>query len=164
VFKLEDEEKAAVTLWDGDQHALIKSGPESPACIEARPASYADSVEGSKQITQALDRASKEHKHVLLQFGADGSGASRRLEKLFHANKKISQELETNYVVVKIDMNNKHNQELDGNYGQPTRLGLPALVILAADGKPVTPLDTGRVKDQSPEKVLSFLKAWSPTK
>jgi hypothetical protein len=164
VFRLEDEEKAAVTLWDGDQQGLIKSGPESPACTEARPASYADSVEGSKQITQALDRASKEHKHVLLQFGADGSGASRRLEKLFNANKKIAQELETNYVVVKIDMNNKHNQELDAKYGQPTRLGLPALVILAADGKPVTPLDTGRVKDQSPEKVLSFLKAWSPTK
>jgi hypothetical protein len=40
-----------------------------------------------------------------------------------------------------------HNAKIDEKYGIPTRLGLPALVVLDSDGKQLTSKDTSELQD-----------------
>src|SRR5437773_10585171 len=133
----------------------------------ARPKIYDESADGSKQISGALVLAKKEGKQVLLQFGANWCGWCHKLHKLFDTDKEIAEKLKSNYVVVMIDVNEGHNKDTDTKYGHATRFGLPVIVILDADGKQLTTKNTGELEEgdhHSPEKVMAFLKEWSPKK
>jgi thiol:disulfide interchange protein len=125
---------------------------------------YDEAAEGSKQIADALAVAKKEHKQVLLQFGANWCVWCHRLHKLFGSDQGVAAALKRDYVVVLIDVNKGHNKDTDAKYGEPTKLGLPVLVVLDADGKRVTTQETGSLEEgdhHSPEKVMAFLKKWS---
>ena len=131
----------------------------------ARPKLYDESLDGSKQIADALNIAKKEHKRVLLQFGANWCGWCHLLHNLFEADKAINESLKANYVVVLIDVNEGHNKDVDARYGNPIRFGLPVIVILASDGKQLTTKNTEELeqgKQHDPAKVLAFLKEWAP--
>lgn len=146
----------------------------APGCIQAedtskvaRPAIYDESADGSKQIADALVLAKKEGKQVLLQFGANWCGWCHKLHTLFATDTAIAEELKAHYVVVLIDVNEDHNQKVDEAYGNPIRNGLPVIVILDPDGKPLTTQDTGKLEEgnhHDPAKVLAFLKEWAPKK
>lgn len=170
VFNLDSEEKVAAVVWDWDQKNFIKSAHEnsnSSASLQARPNIYDESADGSKQIADALDIAKKEHKHILLQFGANWCGWCHKLHKLFETDKSIAEVLKSDYVVVMIDVNKGHNNDTDTKYGHPTRFGLPAIVVLDADGKQLITQDTGKLAEgdhHSPDKVMAFLKEWAPKK
>ena len=133
----------------------------------ARPKIYDETADGAKQIASALALAKRENKRVLLQFGANWCGWCHKLHKLFETDKAIAKTLKADYVVVMIDVNEGHNKDTDTKYGHPTRFGLPAIVILDADGKQLTTKDTGTLEEgdhHKPEKVLAFLKEWSGRK
>jgi len=128
---------------------------------------YDESVDGSKQIADALKIAKKENKRVLLQFGANWCGWCHLLHNLFESDKNIEARLKADYVVVLIDVNKGHNKEVDQKYGKPTRFGLPVIVILDSDGKQLTTKDTAELekgKQHDPAKVLAFLEEWSAKK
>ena len=149
-----------LNTWPGPVHAA--DAPKG-----TRPIIYDESADGSKQIADALVSAKQEHKHVLLQFGANWCGWCHLLHKLFDTNSDIAGKLKSDYVVVMIDVNNGHNKDIDTNYGHPTQHGLPVIVVLDADGKQLTTQDTGKLEEgdhHSPEKVMAFLKEWSPKK
>jgi thiol:disulfide interchange protein len=133
-----------------------------------RPAIYDRNADGTKQIAEALKTAKAEHKHVLLQFGANWCGWCHRLHALFKDNEAIAKVLRDHYVVVLIDVdqvNGKlHNADVDQRYGHPTRFGLPVLVVLDSDGKQLTTQDTGKLEEgdhHDPKKVLAFLERWT---
>ena len=133
----------------------------------ARPSIYDESANGSKQITDAVAIAKKENKNILLQFGANWCGWCHKLHKLFETDKGIAKKLKDDYVVVLIDVNKGRNKDIDTKYGHPTRFGLPAIVVLDADGKQLTTQDTGKLEQgdhHDPEKVMAFLKEWAPKK
>jgi len=68
-----------------------------------------------------------------------------------------------NYVLVLIDVDKEHNAETVKKYGNPTKLGLPVLVVLDTDGTPLTTQDTGKLEEDNhhdPEKVKAFLEQW----
>lgn len=133
----------------------------------ARPNIYDESLDGTQQIADALAKANKENKRVLLQFGANWCGWCHRLHGLFEADKTISAKLKSDYLVVLVDVNNGHNAVVDAKYGKPTRFGLPVIVILDSDGKQLTTKNTEELEEgdhHSPDKVLTFLKEWSPKK
>jgi thiol:disulfide interchange protein len=126
---------------------------------------YDTNADGFKQIAAALTSAKKANKRVLLQFGANWCGWCHKLHLLSQVDRHIASELKANYVVVLIDVNKEHNKKVDEAYGNPTRLGLPALVILDAEGHQLTTKDSGELEEgdhHSPEKVLAFLKQWEP--
>jgi thioredoxin-related protein len=138
---------------------------DSPSA--AKPAIYDESADGSKQVADALALAGKDGKRVLLQFGANWCPWCHKLHALFKADKDIAARLKSDYVVVLIDVNKGRNSEVDMKYGHPTRLGLPVLVVLDADGKQLTTKDSGELEEgnhHSPAKVLAFLDKWSPKK
>jgi thiol-disulfide isomerase/thioredoxin len=165
VFNLDDEEKSAATVWDSDQNKSVKSPyDQEKADLRKQPHIYDESADGAKQIADALVQARKEHKQVLLQFGANWCLPCHHLHKLFETDKTIAQELRNHYVVVMIDVNKGHNKDIVTKY-DPIRSGIPAIAVLDSEGKRLTVQDTGTPQDDdnhSPEKILTFLKEWSP--
>ena len=133
----------------------------------ARPAIYDEKADGAKQIADALAVAKKEDKRVLLQFGANWCGWCHKLHQLFATDEKIATRLKAAYVVVLIDVNKEHNADIDKKYDNPTKHGLPVIVVLDADGKPLVTQDTGKLEEgdhHDPVKVLAFLNQWAAKK
>jgi thioredoxin-related protein len=129
------------------------------------PPIYDESADGAKQIAVALETATNEHKRVLLMFGANWCGWCHKLHALFESDQNISAVLKAHFVVVMVDVNKGHNSTVDATYGNPTKHGLPVIVVLDADGKQLTTEDTGLLEEgnhHSPQKVLAFLKEWTP--
>jgi len=139
------------------------SGAEA-AAKTTRPAIYDETADGAKQIAAALTLAQKEHKRVLLQFGANWCGWCHKLHKLCETDAAIAAKLKAAYVVVLVDVNKHHNDDTNKKYGNPTRFGLPALVILDAQGNALTTQDSGKLEEgdhHDPKKVLAFLNEWA---
>jgi thiol:disulfide interchange protein len=131
----------------------------------AKPPIYDESADGSRQIADALALASKDGKRVLLQFGANWCPWCHKLHALFASDKDIAVRIKSDYVVVLIDVNKGHNSAVDAKYGNPTKSGLPVIVVLDSDGKQLTTKNSGELEEgdhHSPEKVMAFLKKWSP--
>jgi thiol:disulfide interchange protein len=136
------------------------AGPEVP---KASSAVYDEKADGEKQIADALVAAKAEKKRVLLQFGANWCGWCVKLHKLFHDDAAIAAEVKAHYVVVAVDVNRGHNKAVDDRLGNPSHLGLPALVVLDAEGKKLHTQDSALLEEgskHSPAKVLAFLKTW----
>jgi len=155
---------AALACWTVTVVHAAKQSAKS-----ARPAIYDTKADGTKQIADALALAKREHKHVLLQFGANWCGWCHKLHKLFQTDKQIAAYLKSNFVLVLVDVDKvdgkTHNADINERYGNPMRLGLPALVVLDASGKQLTTQDSGKLEQgdhHDPAKVMEFLKAWSP--
>jgi thioredoxin-related protein len=129
-----------------------------------QPLIYDESADGSKQIAAALDTATKEHKRVLLMFGANWCVWCHKLHTLFETDQNIKEVLKANFVVVMVNVKS-HKDAVNVRYGNPTRHGVPVIVMLDADGKQLTTEDTGLLVEgdhHSPQKVMAFLKEWSP--
>ena len=139
-------------------------GAESSGSNTTRPPIYDESADGAKQIADALAVAKKGNKRVLLQFGANWCGWCHKLHALFEKDAEIAATLKQSYVVVLVDVNKGHNQAINKQYGNPTRFGLPVIVVLDAEGKVLTTKDSGELEEgdhHSPAKVLAFLKKWA---
>lgn len=127
-------------------------------------APYDAQADGVKQIDSALVSARKAGKRVLLQFGANWCVWCVRLHALFASDERIAARLKESYVVVLIDMNEGRNAGVNDRYGKPTRFGLPAIVLLDAEGKALVTQDTEEFEvgnGHDPKKVLAFLEKWA---
>ena len=141
-----------------------------PPAKPARPPIYDTKADGATQIAESLAAAKRGHKNVLLQFGANWCGWCHKLHTLFKEDQKIAAFLKANYVLVLVDVDKvdgkMHNAQINEKYGDPCRLGLPSLVVLAADGKQLTTQDSGKLEKgdhHDPELVMKFLKEWATT-
>ena len=131
------------------------------------PPIYDPKADGGRQIDEALARAKRDNKRVLLQFGANWCIWCHLMHELFEKDSVIARELLYEYELVLIDIDEvngkRHNDDIDQRYGQPTRHGLPVLVVLDADGKQLTTQPTEPMEDgdhHDPTKVLAFLTKW----
>jgi thiol:disulfide interchange protein len=128
---------------------------------------YDTKANANDQIKAALEKAEKENKNVILKFGANWCGWCHKLSALFHDNAEIAKTLEENYILVLIDVDAGHNADIVTRYHNPTRHGLPVLVVLDKTGKQLHTQDTGLLEDgnhHDPAKVKTFLEKWKPTK
>ncbi len=132
-----------------------------------RPPIYDTKIDGATQIAEALVKAKRDHKHVLLQFGANWCVWCHRLDGVLKVDKALAKLIQYEYEFVLIDVDDingkRHNDEIDARYGRPTKNGLPAWVILDADGKQLVtintePLEQGDGYDTS--KVAAALNKW----
>jgi len=71
--------------------------------------------------------------------------------------------------LVLIDIGKRdHNMDIDAQFGEPNKLGLPALVVLDQDGSLIVKQETGSFeyskehdsKGHDPEKLIDFLNKW----
>jgi len=130
--------------------------------------------DGDTLVADALAMARKDGKRVLLQFGSHGCTWCHILQKVLQTDPGIMAELKSDYVYVLIDITRGRNKDVDSRYGNPTRNGVPVIVILDADGKQLVtkgggivegdPLHPSETYHISPETMLSFLKTWAPNR
>lgn len=130
-------------------------------------------ADAERQIDAALEKAKGERKRVVLMFGANWSAWSRRLNDVFESDPALIERMKTDFVLVKIDVNRRKDPQMnrftDGRLGMPTRMGIPALVLLDAAGEKLAEQDSGDLEapgatGYAREKVLALFADWAPTR
>ncbi|HEX2867536.1 MAG TPA: thioredoxin family protein [Ignavibacteriales bacterium] len=120
--------------------------------------------DAAKDIENAVVEAKKSGKNILLDVGGEWCPWCRALSKLMAENKEIADYMKANYVVVKVNFSKENkNEAVLSKY--PKIPGYPHLFVLDSEGKLLHSQDTGVLesgKGHDPEKVLNFLKEWSP--
>lgn len=120
--------------------------------------------DAAKDIENAVAEAKKSGKNILLDVGGEWCPWCRALSKLMAENKDIADYMKANYVVVKVNYSKENkNESVLSKF--PKIPGYPHLFVLDSEGKLLHSQDTGvleKDKGHDPEKVLNFLKEWSP--
>jgi thiol-disulfide isomerase/thioredoxin len=158
-------------LWQqqGDQWRLVATKRSDPTRLQ-QPTStskviYAPGLDAHAEIKQALALASKQHKRVLIVFGANWCYDCHVLDLAFH-RPDVATLLQKNYEVVHVDVGEgDKNQDLMEQYQVPMKKGIPAIAVLDSDGKLLYSQKGGefeKARALAPEDVLAFLNQWKP--
>jgi thioredoxin-related protein len=146
----------------------LRAEPEYP---KMGPDIFDPKSDGTTQIISALTQARAEHKNVLLMFGANWCVWCHRLKHTMDTDATVARTLDSNYVLVLIDVNMRHgfkrNTDVNDRYGNPIHEGLPVLVVLDGKGKQLFTQESGALEEgegHSPAKVTAFLQKWAPKK
>jgi len=115
------------------------------------------------QIKAALDKASKAHKRIILDFGGNWCGDCKTLDKLFHQPSNAML-LNTNFILVDVNIGKvDKNLEIAKKYGVPLEKGVPALAVLDSEGRVLFSQKQGEFEAMSrmdPISVTNFLNHW----
>jgi thiol:disulfide interchange protein len=126
---------------------------------------YSESANAHAEIKEALEKATAEHKRVIVVFGANWCYDCHVLDTAFHRS-DLAPILSANYEVVHVDIGKgEKNQDLMKKYEVPMKRGIPGLAVLDADGKLVYSQKNGEFENAralAPEDFLAFLNKWKP--
>jgi thioredoxin 1 len=162
---------SAGEVWQhqGDQWRLIASRRSDAARLE-QPLSvskniYSPGSDAHAEIKRAVEAASKQHKRVIVVFGANWCYDCHVLDAAFH-RPDLAAVVANNYEVVHVDVGRgDKNQDLMEQYQVPMKKGIPGLAVLDADGKLVTSQKNGEFENAralGPKDLLVFLNQWRP--
>ena len=119
------------------------------------------------QIRQAIAVASREHKHIILDFGGNWCADCKVLNYYFHQPPNAGL-LERNFVLVDINVGRyTHNLDLAKKYNVPLHKGVPAMAVLDSHGKLLYSQTNGqfeRMSRVSQDSVTAFLNMWKPSR
>lgn len=100
-------------------------------------APYDEAADAPAEVSAAFARANDNGKLVFLQFGANWCPDCRHFARLLD-DPANADYVKTHFEVVKIDVGRwDRNDALVERYGDPTAEGIPAAVVLRADGSEV---------------------------
>jgi thioredoxin 1 len=159
-------------LWtvQGNDWAISAAKRTETARLEqplATPSIYPAGTDAKQQIATALAAATKEHKRVLVVFGADWCFDCHVLDKAFE-RADIAPLVERSYKVVHVDIGKgDKNQDLMAKYGVPMEKGIPGVAVLDASGKLLYSQRNGefeKARGLGPEDLVAFLKKWEPAR
>jgi thiol:disulfide interchange protein len=150
-------------------NASVPTSPEPTASAPTPPATpftpkhiYSETANPSADIRAALAQAKREHKRVLIDFGGDWCGDCQVLDLYFHQAPNADL-LEQNFVLVHVWIGQMDaNLDVPRKYGVLINKGVPALAVLAPDGK-VIYAQNGEFEDMrhmQSSSVTDFLNKW----
>src|SRR5215469_8946985 len=135
---------------------------EQPASLTA---SIYPTGDAHEQLRQALARAQKGHKNILIVFGADWCYDCHVLDKAFHRS-DVAAVLDPNYELVNIDVGEgDRNQDLMSEYQVPMQRGIPAIAILDAQGNLIYSQKNGeweRARGLGSRDLIALLNRYKP--
>ena len=125
---------------------------------------YPGNADAHAEIKEAEETAAREHKRLLLVFGANWCFDCHVLDLAFQ-RPDLAPILTANYEVVHIDLGpeEEKNPDLVREYEIPLNKGIPALAVAESDGKLVVSQKNGEFEDArglTPEVLLEFLNKW----
>jgi ketosteroid isomerase-like protein len=159
-----------IWLKQGDQWKLASAertdAPRLKQPADMKKEVYPVNADAHAEIREAEEKAAREHKRLLLVFGANWCFDCHVLDLAFH-QPDLAPILEANYEVVHIDLGpDEHkNPDLVKAYEIPLNKGIPALAVAEADGKLVVSQKNGEFEDAralTPEVLAEFLNKWKP--
>jgi hypothetical protein len=126
---------------------------------------YPDDADAHAEIKEAEEKATAQHKRVLLVFGANWCYDCHVLDLAFQRPDFAA--VIADYEVVHIDIgaDGKKNPDLVKQFDIPLDKGVPALAVAESDGKLVVSQKNGEFEDArslTPEALLAFLNKWKP--
>jgi thioredoxin 1 len=139
-----------------------------PEPVKPNTALYPPPDEARSEISAALASAAKDHKRVILVFGANWCFDCHVLDTTFRS-KEFAPLVNANYHVVHINVGDDEtykNQDLADKYSLPLNKGIPALAVLDPDGSVVYSQKLGEFENSTrigPADVSAFLKKWAPS-
>lgn len=147
---------------------LRDAGRRLPQPATPNPRLYSDPAEAQAELKAASDKAAKEHKRVLVVFGANWCYDCHVLDATFHS-KEFAPLVNANYVVVHISIGEegKDNNDLAARLGVALDRGVPSLAVLDPDGKVVVAQRGGEFESTvkiGPQDVRAFLEKWKPVR
>jgi thiol:disulfide interchange protein len=142
-----------------------------PAHAQARPETpvmtarhiYSETANPKADIAAGLAKAKREHKRVILDFGGDWCPDCQVLDIYFRQQANAAL-LDKHFILVHVWIGHMdRNIELAAKYGVPIAKGVPALAVLAPDGKVLYSQQTGQFNNMShieSAAVHEFLEKW----
>ena len=139
-----------------------------PSCLQAQMRTsiiYSETADAKAEIGAAISAAAREHKHVILDFGANWCGDCQLLNIYFHDPSNAGV-LQANYILVDVNIG-KFDKNLDiaKKYDVPLNKGVPALVVLDGQGHVLTAQRSGEFENMrklDTSAVMAFLEKWKP--
>jgi thioredoxin 1 len=139
-----------------------------PQPVKPNTALYPPPEKAEEEISAALASAVKDHKRVILVFGANWCYDCHVLDATFHS-KTFAPLVTANYHVVHINVGDEGDKNLDlaERYGVPLKghVRIPSLAVLDPDGKVIYSQKNGEFDDSvriGPDDVAAFLTKWKP--
>jgi thioredoxin 1 len=151
----------------GDQWRLIGVQRTDPAHLQ-QPLNknkdiYPANVDAHAEIKEAEEKAAKEHKRVLLVFGANWCYDCHVLDLAFQRPDFMP--VVSRYEVVHVDIGDdgRKNTDIAKQFQVPLGKGIPALAVVESSGRLVVSQKNGEFENaraMTPEVLLEFLNKW----
>lgn len=150
---------------------IVAAGPASQRALFAQAAAqvmvsrhiYSETADPKADIAAALAKARREHKRVILDFGGDWCPDCQVLDIYFHQAPNVDL-LDRHFLLVHVWIGHMdRNIDLAAKYGVPISKGVPALAVVAPDGKVLYSQQTGQFNDMrhmQSSSVTEFLEKW----
>jgi thioredoxin-related protein len=128
---------------------------------------YHPDADAAKDIAAAVKKAKAEHKYVLLQGGGNWCSWCIEFARLCKADPQLDSAMNAGYIWYHLNYSKENkNEAVFAKYGYPQRFGFPVFIILNEKGERLNTqnseyLEDGK-KSYNHDKVLEFLKKWSP--
>ena len=124
---------------------------------------YPADVDAHAEIKEAEEKAGKEHKRVLLVFGANWCYDCHVLDLAFQRPDFVP--VVARYEVVHVDIGDdgKKNADVAKQFDVPLAKGVPALAVVESTGKLLVSQKNGEFENaraMTPEVLLEFLNRW----
>ena len=140
---------------------LIAAG--SVAWFVARNRIYPAGVDARADIREAEHKAAKQHKRILVVFGAEWCYDCHVLDRAFR-RPAVASMLAESYELVNVDVGaGDKNQDLMKEYQVPMEQGIPAMAILESDGRLIYSQKNGEFENArrlTVEALVEFLSKW----
>jgi ketosteroid isomerase-like protein len=127
---------------------------------------YPDDADAHAEVKAAEEKATAQHKRVLLVFGANWCFDCHVLDLAFQ-RPDLAPVVASGYEVVHVDLgpDEKKNADLVRQFEVPLNKGIPALAVAESNGQLVVSQKNGEFEDArslTPEALLAFLNKWKP--
>jgi thioredoxin 1 len=124
---------------------------------------YGDPAQAHAEIREALAKAAREHKRVILDFGGNWCGDCQVLDIYFHQEPNASL-LRDHYVLVDVNIGRyDQNTDIAEKYAVPLKRGVPALAVLSSHGELLYSQKSGEfenMRNMDSASVTDFLTRW----
>lgn len=128
---------------------------------------YSETADAHVEVRDALAKAAREHKRVILDFGGNWCGDCKVLDIYFHQEPNASL-LASNFVLVDVNIGHyDKNLDLAQRYDVPLKKGVPALAVLDRRGHLLYSQRQGEfeaMRHMDPGSVTQFLDRWKPAR
>ncbi|MGE5322267.1 MAG: thioredoxin family protein [Actinomycetota bacterium] len=153
-----------VLLVGAIAHAQWKKVPlREPTVVN--PNLYRANANPVREIHAAVGKATKQHKRILLVFGASWCSDCYILDRGFH-QPRIEPLLRENFLVVHVNVGQyDKNLGLARKYHINLKKGIPSIAVLSSSGRflsSTTEFEKAHLRTE--EDVIDFLNTWKPGK
>ncbi|MFT4031538.1 MAG: thioredoxin family protein [Siphonobacter sp.] len=127
---------------------------------------YDPKANAGEDIKNAVAKAAREKKNVLLQIGGNWCVWCIRFHNLVNSDSTLKSISDANFVTVHVNYSPENkNEKVLAQLGYPQRFGFPVFVILDEKGNRIHTQNSAYLekdKGHDPKVVAEFLRQWSP--